>query len=218
MPDQEDRSTVTRMPRPPARPARRARRHCSPGEAGFTVLELIVVLVMIGVLLGVGIPLFINYLDSGSNATAQGNVLTALQAANTYYAEQQNTYSGLCPTPTCGAGPAPIGFANIGSGVTAVSSDKTSPDPSVVSIWTSPSGLEVVIAALANDTKNCWVVIEDRQQGQIVLGYKGTFAHLYIREKPEKGKSQATCNAGAPVFTSPIPDVTNSSLSNWPPA
>jgi prepilin-type N-terminal cleavage/methylation domain-containing protein len=209
---------VTRMRRPSAPPARPARQRRRLSDAGFTVLELIVVLVMIGVLLGVGIPLFVNYLESGSNATAQASVLTALQAANTYYGEQSDTYSGLCPTPKCGAGPTPIGFANMGSGVTAVDSNKSSTDPSVVSIWTSQSGLEVVIAALANDTHNCWVVIEDRQLGQIALGFKAPFAHLYIREKPEKNKSQATCNAGASVFRSAVPDVTSSSLSNWPSA
>jgi prepilin-type N-terminal cleavage/methylation domain-containing protein len=199
---------VTRMRRPSPRL----------GDAGFTVLELIVVLIMIGVLLGVGIPLFVNYLESGSNGTAQSSVLTALQAANTYYAEQSDTYSGLCPTPTCGAGPSPIGFANIGSGVTAVDSIRSSPNPSVVSIWTSQNGLEVIIASLATDTHNCWVVIENRDIGGTTLGFHGTFAHLYIREKPGKNQSQATCNAGARVFTSKVPDVTDSSLSNWPSA
>jgi type II secretory pathway pseudopilin PulG len=207
VPDEEDRSTVIRIAR-----SGRAK------DGGFTVLELVVLLVMLGVLLGVGIPVFINYLDSGSNHTAQDSALSALQAANSYYAVNGNSYAGLCPTPTCGAGPNPTAFAVQGAGVTAVSGDKSSPNPQTVSIWTSDDGLKIVIASLANDTHNCWVVIEERNVSRTDVGFKGTFPHLYIREKPAKGAKQATCNAGADVFLSSVPDVTNASLTGWPPA
>ena len=210
---------MTRMARPPARAMRRARAcgdHAKDG--GFTVLELVVVLVMLGVLLGVGIPVFINYLESWSTHTAQDNALSALQAANSYYAVNGNSYVGLCPDKDCGAGPNPTAVAVQGAGVNAVRGERSSPNPQTVSIWTSQDGLKVVIASLANDTHNCWVVIEVRNVARTDLGHKGTFPHLYIREKPGKGAKQATCNAGAPVFLSSVPDVTNSSLTGWPPA
>lgn len=187
-------------------------------QAGFTVLELLVVLVMIGVLLGVGIPVLINYLNSGSNTTAQSNDLTALQAANTYYQTNQtnqNSYDGLCPSKSCGDGPNPSAFAEQGSGVAAVNGYHPSPNPQTVSIWVTPDGLKVVIAALANDTHTCWVVIQDRQAGRVDLGYKAPFSHLFVREKaPKSGKT--TCNAGATIFLSRVPDVTDTNLTAWP--
>ena len=186
-------------------------------QAGFTVLELLVVLVMIGVLLGVGIPVFINYLNSGSNTTAQSNDLTALQAANTYYQTNQSSYDGLCPSISCGDGPNPTAFAEQGSGVAAVNGYHSSPNPQTVSIWATPDGLEVVIAALANDTHNCWVVIQDRRKGRIDLGYTAPFSHLFVRERaPKSGKT--TCNAGAKIFLSRVPDVTDTNLTAWPSA
>lgn len=181
------------------------------------MLELLIVIVMIGVLLGVGIPVFVNYLNSGSDTTAQSSLASALQAADTYFASNQSSYAGICPTISCGSGPNPVGFAAQGSGLTPVAGTVSSRNPQTVSIWNSPDGLEVVITALSNDTHACWAVIEDRQPGRVDLGYPARFSHLYIRERaPSTGKP--ICNAGSMMFRSHTPDVTATSLTAWPPA
>jgi type II secretory pathway pseudopilin PulG len=194
---------VTRMGRPDRR------------QAGFTVLELVVLLVMIGVLLGVGIPVFINYLNSGSDTAAQSNLMSALDAANAYYATNQSSYAGLCPSKSCGGGATPAGFAAQGSGVNSVSGGISSPNAQTVSIWNSPDGLEVILTAYASDTHDCWVVVEEHRTGRVDLGLPGPFPHLFGLEKaPLTGKT--TCNADAPLFRSRVPDVTELSLTGWP--
>lgn len=208
---------MTRKPRPEAAPALRALPPRARGEGGFTVLELVVVLVMVGVLLGVGIPTFINWLQSGSNTTAQSNLLTALGTANTYYAEESNTYTDLCSDEHC-AGPPAGGYAAVpGVSVTAVWGKLPSTSPQLVSIWTSPSGSEVIITALASDTHLCWGVIQTRSSNAVV-GYTGPVTVRFV-EKRSGSQKQPTCNAAAKVFTSAVPDLTDTSVNgSWPPA
>jgi type II secretory pathway pseudopilin PulG len=204
---------VTRTPRPVARSAGGTRTSRGRGQAGFTVLELIVILAMIGVLLGVGIPTLIRYINSGSNTAAQNNVVTALQAANAYYVENTQTYAGLCVGPHCNEGPG-LGFAGQGANVSAVGPNTPSTTPTVVSIFTNFNGSEVIITALANSAHNCWAVIEDRGSGT-VQSHKAPVI-MWIREKQGKLQSEPTCNAGAPVYRSAIADVTISNVTATP--
>jgi prepilin-type N-terminal cleavage/methylation domain-containing protein len=187
-------------------------------DLGFTVLELIVVLAMLGVVLGIGIPTFINYLNSSSNATAQANILTALQVANTYYQEQSSTYAGLCENANCSGGPNG-GFQAIeGNALTAVPSNVASTGPQNVSIWVSKNGGEVILAALASGPHNCWVIISDKYGKGRSLGASAPVL-WYVREKRNKNQTkEPTCNAGALVYTSPVPDVTSRGLTGFPTA
>jgi prepilin-type N-terminal cleavage/methylation domain-containing protein len=206
---------VTRMSRRAPLGRRPTRmRHCR--DLGFTVLELIVVLAMLAVVLGIGIPTFINYLNSSSNATAQANIMTALQVANTYYQEQSSTYAGLCDNANCSGGSAG-GFQAIeGNTLTAVPSNVDSSGPQNVSIWVSNNGGEVILAALANGPHNCWVIISDKYGKGLSLGARAPVL-WYVREKRNKKQTtEPTCNAGALVYTSAIPDVTKRSLSGFP--
>lgn len=191
---------------------RRARRG---RDLGFTVLELVVVLAMLGVLLGIGIPTFINYLNSSSNATAQANLKTALMVADTYYQVQQHTYTGLCTNANCSGGPNGGFQAVAGNSLSAVPGNVESRSPTEISVWVSPNGSEVVLAALASGPKNCWVIISAKGNNT-VLGYRAPVL-LYIREKRGKTQKQPTCHAGAPVYLSKVPDVTEKSLNDFPP-
>jgi type II secretory pathway pseudopilin PulG len=207
---------VTRMSRRAAigrRPTRT--RRCR--DVGFTVLELVVVLAMLGVLLGIGIPTFVNYLNSSSNATAQANLKTALQVAQTYY-QEQGTFRDLCDNANCSGGPNG-GFQAIeGNNLTAVPWDVSSTGPNNVSIWVSGSGQKVVLAALADGPHNCWVIIVDKTNSDVDLGLRAPLV-LYIREKRNKHQTtQPTCNAGAKVYTSSVPDVTKASFNDFPSA
>ena len=54
-------------------------------EEGFTLLELIVVIAVIGVIVGVAVPMFFGVRSRAQDTAAQADLRTALVAANTAY-------------------------------------------------------------------------------------------------------------------------------------
>jgi type IV pilus assembly protein PilA len=79
-------------------------------DEGFTLVELLVVVVIIGVLVAIAIPMYGNYRKGAANKSAQSDVRGAITAVEQYYTENSNTY----PTPatvTGGTGNAALQFA-----------------------------------------------------------------------------------------------------------
>jgi type IV pilus assembly protein PilA len=63
-------------------------------EAGFTLIELMVVLLIMAILIAIAIPTFLGVTSSAKNRAAQSNLRNALTAVQSYEAGNQ-TYSGL---------------------------------------------------------------------------------------------------------------------------
>ena len=66
-------------------------------EAGFTLIELMVVLLIMAILIAIAIPTFLGVTSSAKNRAAQSNLRNALTAVQSYEAGNQ-TYSGLTYT------------------------------------------------------------------------------------------------------------------------
>jgi prepilin-type N-terminal cleavage/methylation domain-containing protein len=91
----------------------------------FTLLELIIVIVIIGILAVIAIPKFINMRNDAINAAAQGNIMALRSAISNYYSNSA-AHNELCTTAN------PYRSANVGapcfpSGITELEAMLTSP-------------------------------------------------------------------------------------------
>ena len=63
-------------------------------EAGFTVIELLVVIIIIGMLLAIAVPSYLGFRDRAANNAAKTNLRSALPTAEAYFADH-GTYAGM---------------------------------------------------------------------------------------------------------------------------
>ena len=63
-------------------------------ERGFTVIELLVVIIIIGMLLAIAVPSYIGFRDRAANNEVKTNLRTALPATEAYFTDNE-TYAGM---------------------------------------------------------------------------------------------------------------------------
>ena len=63
-------------------------------EAGFTLVELLVVMLILGLLAAIAIPSFFNQRDKAKDADAKAGVRTAQTAIETYATDNGGSYTG----------------------------------------------------------------------------------------------------------------------------
>ena len=63
-------------------------------ESGFTLVELLVVMLILGILAAIAIPAFLNQREKANDADAKADVNTAQQAMETYQTDNNGSYLG----------------------------------------------------------------------------------------------------------------------------
>jgi len=66
-------------------------------EQGFTVIEFLVVIIIIGFLLAIAVPSYLGFRDRAANNAAKTSLRTALPSAEAYYADN-GVYTGMDAT------------------------------------------------------------------------------------------------------------------------
>jgi type IV pilus assembly protein PilA len=61
-------------------------------DRGFTMIELLVVVVIIGILVAIAVPVYLNYRKGAANKSAASDVRGAITAIEQYYTENGNSY------------------------------------------------------------------------------------------------------------------------------
>lgn len=96
------------------------RAHPRPGERGFTIIELMIVISIIGIIVTIAIPLFTRYQNHTKTAEVKAN-LGSLRVAEEAYFAANGFFIGAAPEPALIPGPvkadfnpAAAGYATLG--------------------------------------------------------------------------------------------------------
>ena len=57
-------------------------------ESGFTLIEMVIVIIVLGILVGIAVPKYGDFKDAANLAAAKANISSLRAAASMYYAEQ----------------------------------------------------------------------------------------------------------------------------------
>jgi type IV pilus assembly protein PilA len=117
-------------------------------DAGFTLIELMVVLLILAILLAIAIPTFLGVTKSANDRAVQSNLNTAETNAKSVFTNNGQTYLGVTQSMLSSAEPS-LGWT---SGASTSSAQ--------VSFAVSTDGNGIVLAS-ESSSKNCWILVDN---------------------------------------------------------
>jgi type IV pilus assembly protein PilA len=136
-------------------------------DAGFTLIELMVVLLILAILLAIAIPTFLGVTKSANDRAAQSNLNTAFVNAKAAFQQNSQSYA-TSATLTAALTTAEPSLSFINGNVTTGTAQST------VSVTTSSDGNSLIMAVLSKATNNCWYLVDNTQAQAVVTNVPWT--------------------------------------------
>jgi type IV pilus assembly protein PilA len=149
-------------------------------DAGFTLIELMVVLLILAILLAIAIPTFLGVTKSANDRAAQSNLNTALLNAKAQYQQNGQAYPATAAMVTALTSSEPSLTFQTGA----------SANQNQISVFTTADGNALVLAVYSAKTKNCWMIVDTPTATAAVTPFAAT---------------QAPTVAVAPAELNPVP-------------
>lgn len=140
----------------------KARRDGIDGDAGFTLIELMVVLLIMAILLAIAIPTFLGVTKSANDRAAQANLNTALVNAKSTYEQNGQTYA-IGTVASSYAANVVSTLAAAEPSLTFVAGAPTTQGQ--VSVAVSLDGSAIILASQAKATNNCFFIVDNTASG-----------------------------------------------------
>jgi type IV pilus assembly protein PilA len=184
-------------------------------EGGFTLIELMVVLLIIAILLAIAIPTFLGVTNTAGDRAAQSNLTNALTEAKALYEVSQSySQNGAAYTSGQFTSQAPeFTWQTTACGSSATNCISFA----VVDVSTAGDGQGIVLAAYSAKTSTCWYVA-DLESTPTVLSSPGFDTAANKNSTTATSTANAVATAGVYYGKSPTSTTTCSSSTGASPA
>jgi len=128
-------------------------------DAGFTLIELMVVLLILAILLAIAIPTFLGVTNSANDRAAQANLNTTYTDAKSIYESNSQSYPAA-PGTTLASSIA-ANEPSLGILTTQNSAGTVTVTPGGVSIIASQDGNGALMMSPSKKTNECWYIVDN---------------------------------------------------------